>query len=108
MTRRSTDEDRVNHEFLAAEDTARKRGAGQQLLEELQIIWKMFTDKEYSIDPGVKAWLLFALVYFVIPLDAIPDVVPGVGYLDDAAVVAWVIHQISDELRQYRRWRTRS
>jgi len=29
-----------------------------------------------------------AIVYFVSPVDAIPDALPGLGYADDAAVVA--------------------
>ena len=35
-----------------------------------------------------KAFLLAALAYFVLPIDAIPDWVPGLGFTDDAAVIA--------------------
>jgi len=38
-----------------------------------------------------KAAIAGALVYFVCPADAIPDVVPGLGFVDDAAVIASVI-----------------
>ena len=36
----------------------------------------------------VQAALIGALVYFVAPIDLIPDVVVGLGYADDAAVLA--------------------
>ncbi len=35
-----------------------------------------------------KASLFGALVYFVLPIDAIPDAIPFIGYLDDAGVLA--------------------
>jgi len=37
---------------------------------------------------AVKAMLMAALAYFVLPFDAIPDFLAGLGYTDDAAVIA--------------------
>lgn len=37
---------------------------------------------------ATKAILLAALAYFVLPTDFIPDFIPGLGFTDDAAVVA--------------------
>lgn len=36
----------------------------------------------------VKATLVGAIAYFVLPVDAIPDVLPVIGFTDDAAVLA--------------------
>ncbi|MNY28694.1 hypothetical protein D3C86_1626840 [compost metagenome] len=47
------------------------------------------------------------LLYFVSPLDAIPDWLLGVGMLDDIAVLAWVMKAITDELEAFRAWRHR-
>lgn len=45
-----------------------------------------------AFDPATpkksKAFLLAALAYFVLPTDAIPDWLPGLGFTDDAAVIA--------------------
>lgn len=38
-----------------------------------------------------KAMIIGALGYFILPLDAIPDFVPAVGYTDDVAAIAGVI-----------------
>ena len=46
-----------------------------------------------------------ALVYFLTPLDMVPDWLPGVGLLDDLAVLAWVLRTWSGELQAYRDWR---
>jgi uncharacterized membrane protein YkvA (DUF1232 family) len=36
-------------------------------------------------------WLAAALLYFISPLDAVPDIVPGIGYVDDALIVSAVV-----------------
>ena len=65
----------------------------------------MLTAANYTVSWEVKAWILAGLAYFISPLDAIPDVIPVVGYLDDALVITWVMHEISDEVTKYRRWK---
>ncbi len=46
----------------------------------------------------VKAALLGALAYFVLPTDAIPDVLPVIGYSDDAAVLAAAIKLVASQI----------
>jgi uncharacterized membrane protein YkvA (DUF1232 family) len=46
----------------------------------------------------VKAALLGALAYFVLPADVIPDVLPIVGYTDDAAVLAAAIKLVASHI----------
>jgi uncharacterized membrane protein YkvA (DUF1232 family) len=49
--------------------------------------------------PGyIKAALLGALAYFVLPTDAIPDMLPVIGYTDDAAVLAAALKLVSDHI----------
>jgi uncharacterized membrane protein YkvA (DUF1232 family) len=43
----------------------------------------------------VKAALIGAIAYFVLPVDVIPDVLPVIGYTDDAAVLATAIRLVS-------------
>ena len=47
---------------------------------------------------SIKRRILFALSYFCDSNDDIPDVVPEIGYLDDAVVARWVIESIGREL----------
>ena len=51
----------------------------------------------------VKATLLGALAYFVLPLDAIPDVLPVIGFTDDAAVLATAIKLAANHVRPSHR-----
>ena len=47
------------------------------------------------------ASLAAALGYFLAPTDLIPDFIPVIGYLDDAAVFALVISGIREDLKKY-------
>ena len=46
-----------------------------------------------------------ALLYFVIPVDALPDVVPIAGYLDDAFIIKLVVDLLRRDIDDFRRWR---
>jgi len=46
----------------------------------------------------VKAALLGALAYFVLPTDVIPDFLPVIGYTDDAAVLAAAIKLVASHI----------
>ena len=46
-----------------------------------------------------------ALLYFVTPLDAIPDWLFGFGLVDDLAVLAWVLRTWQEELAAFQQWR---
>ena len=47
----------------------------------------------------VKATLVGAIAYFVLPIDAIPDVMPVLGFTDDAAVLATAIKLVASSIR---------
>ncbi len=44
--------------------------------------------------------ILFALQYFIDPDDDIPDSIPKLGFLDDAAVVRWIVDDIIEDNRE--------
>jgi uncharacterized membrane protein YkvA (DUF1232 family) len=43
----------------------------------------------------VRASILGALVYFVTPTDAMPDLLPALGFTDDAAVIAATLQLVA-------------
>ena len=51
----------------------------------------------------VKASLMGAIAYFVLPVDAIPDVMPVLGFTDDAAVIATAVKLMADHIRPAHR-----
>jgi uncharacterized membrane protein YkvA (DUF1232 family) len=44
------------------------------------------------------------LLYLLDPLDAIPDLLPLIGLLDDAAVLAWVVGRVRRDLDEFLAW----
>jgi uncharacterized membrane protein YkvA (DUF1232 family) len=72
-----------------------------QLLEvvrQANALWK----RRSELDRKQVALLGAALLYFVSPMDFLPDVLPGLGYVDDLAVVAYVLKTLSSSLRPLR------
>jgi uncharacterized membrane protein YkvA (DUF1232 family) len=51
----------------------------------------------------VKAALLGALAYFVLPFDFVPDILPVLGYADDAAVLATAVRLVAAHMRPAHR-----
>lgn len=45
-----------------------------------------------------------ALVYFVTPLDLIPDFIPITGLVDDFTVIVWVYNKIQQEIDGFLEW----
>ena len=60
---------------------------------------------EYTDIPwGSIVMVVVAIIYFVSPIDLIPDWIPIAGYIDDAAVIAFVIRQIKVDLDNFLKW----
>ena len=81
--------------------TAKLREVGKRLpfVRDLRALYR------YMLDSDV-AWIrksvaVGALAYFIMPLDAIPDLAPVVGYLDDAGVVTAAVAYLSSEIEPY-------
>jgi len=51
----------------------------------------------------VKAVLLGAIAYFVLPTDLIPDYIPVIGYTDDAAVLAAAVQLVASHITPHHR-----
>jgi uncharacterized membrane protein YkvA (DUF1232 family) len=60
-----------------------------------------------ALDPAtpvrVRGTLLAALVYFVVPLDAIPDFIAGLGFTDDATVLLLAINLVRGHITPVHR-----
>jgi uncharacterized membrane protein YkvA (DUF1232 family) len=65
----------------------------------------IFALVRYMRDPRVswhrKAIVVGALIYFISPIDAIPDITPLIGYLDDLGVITAVLKFLGHELIPY-------
>ncbi|WP_134772755.1 YkvA family protein [Ornithinimicrobium flavum] len=65
---------------------------------------KAVKNGHYGLATPQLAALLGALGYVVSPVDAIPDILVGVGFTDDAAVVTATIGILGMEIANFRSW----
>jgi uncharacterized membrane protein YkvA (DUF1232 family) len=72
------------------------------LLRDVRTLFELLTDRSFSVPWTTTAAVVFGLAYFLMSVDVIPDVLPVVGFLDDAAVIAEVIYLVSGDIRRFR------
>jgi len=48
--------------------------------------------------------IVAAVVYFINPLDLVPDIIPLTGLTDDFAVLVWVYSSVSNEIEKFINW----
>jgi uncharacterized membrane protein YkvA (DUF1232 family) len=70
----------------------------------LKLLYRLFTDSRVPV--AEKIFVIGAIVYFLSPLDLLPDVIPFLGQVDDLYLIALTIlrllHRTSDSvLRQH-------
>lgn len=79
--------------WLARPDELRLRAALRLLPDLVRMLRGLATDPATPRGARVRLWLLLA--YLASPIDLVPDVVPVIGYADDAVVVALVLRSVT-------------
>ena len=80
----------------------------QELKSKLEILMRMFQSHlagEYRAFPVSTILLIvFALVYFITPIDLIPDFIPALGFTDDASVVLLIVKKLNRDIKKFHLW----
>ena len=95
--------------FAVAKKRSSKGGVLKGLRDDLSVFqalcvawWK----GEYrAVSKPALVAVVAGLLYFLSPLDAIPDWIPGLGFIDDLAVLSWIMRKWAGELDAFRAWR---
>lgn len=91
-------EERVRRGFW----TTLRRAAGRiPFVDELVAAYYCALDKRTPM--RVRAMLIAALAYFVLPIDAVPDLLLGIGFTDDLTVLLGVIGLVRAHIREEHR-----
>ncbi|NOY69708.1 MAG: DUF1232 domain-containing protein [Deltaproteobacteria bacterium] len=93
-----------------AEDKASAQGRGvlgevwDTLATCLRML-KAYAGGQYREIPwkGLVA-IVGAVIYFVMPLDFIPDFILGFGFVDDVALIAWTVKSIRTDIDRFAAW----
>ena len=105
-------DDNIERVIRNADDIEKKfskQKALKQWLEHGKVLLSMIRDYISGRYREVPYWVIgavsLALLYVLNPLDVIPDVIPGFGYLDDATVLAFCVKLVENEIVKYKEWK---
>ena len=98
INRLAGDRDRLRREFTSKiKRVAAKLPFAEDLLAAFYCAFDAQTPRH------VQAALLGALAYFILPFDAVPDMLPLLGFGDDAAVLVTALKMVSNHIRPEHR-----
>lgn len=80
-------------------DKVERSGSKIRFAKDVKALYSYMRDK--YVPWYRKTIVVAALIYFISPIDAIPDIAPLVGYLDDLGVIMAVIKFMGSELIPY-------
>lgn len=91
-----------------ADEKEEKKGPLQDVWNSLQALFRLFQaylHHDYTRIPwGSIVLVVVAIIYFVSPFDLLPDWIPLAGFVDDAAVIGFVLKQINNDLDNFLKW----
>lgn len=86
-------------------DKVRQTAGKVPFVDEAVAMW--YCARDPATPTRVKAILLGALAYFVLPFDAIPDMLVGLGFTDDLAVIIAAIRAVHPHVTDAHRAQAR-
>ena len=79
---------------------------GDSLLTLLRLL-RAYARGDYRQVPAKSLVLIIAgVLYFLAPIDLIPDFIVGLGFVDDVAILAWVVNSVKNVLADFNAWET--
>lgn len=103
----------VDLNIKVAPGLSEKIGLGIKYLGETLAYVPLFIDLVYNfirkiytkVPTGTIVSIVAALIYFVSPIDLVPDFIPGVGLVDDAGVILFCLFLVKQDLDEFKAWR---
>jgi len=78
-------------------------------LKTLMRLLKSWVSRKYTgVATQTIVYTILAIVYFVNPTDFVPDFIFGLGFMDDIAVISWVLDKIEVDLKSFKDWEKES
>jgi uncharacterized membrane protein YkvA (DUF1232 family) len=96
----------------ATEKANRKNGPLKEVWISLMACFRLikaYSNGSYKKIPWQSLFMIVAsVVYFVMPVDLIPDFLAGFGLLDDAALLSWTIRTFAADIDAFIQWESQS
>ncbi|MFP7295899.1 YkvA family protein [Neobacillus niacini] len=85
------------------------KGTLGEAWEKLQLFFELvqaYSKGEYrKVSPATILTVIGTILYFVSPVDVVPDFLIGLGILDDAAVITFALNKLSTEIDEFKDWK---
>ena len=96
-------------EKLNKESVRDSLGSYVEDLRTLMRLLKSWVSRKYTgVSTQTIVYTILAIVYFVNPTDFVPDFILGLGFMDDIAVISWVLDKIKVDLKSFKDWEKES
>lgn len=93
---------KISNRFFEMLRTIGHLWADLPLLIRLLNAWKRGSYRGLSV--RTLASVAVGILYILSPVDAIPDFIPGIGLIDDAAILTLLLHSLAQDLAAFRVW----
>jgi uncharacterized membrane protein YkvA (DUF1232 family) len=86
-----------------AQNPAVKESIGQFEVA-VRMIKAHVTNEYKGVSNRTLGMLVLGLLYFVLPLDFLPDFIPVIGYVDDLTVIVAIFKSLSSDIEKFLEW----
>ena len=100
------------NDFFEKEDAINKKMDAAKLkafADDVKLFFNMlkdfFTKKYTDVPVGTIMSVAGTLLYVFLPIDIIPDFIPRIGFIDDAAMIALCLKMAKLDIEKYKTWK---
>ena len=94
---------RVNEERVRNGLIPKLRRVAAKIPFAADVLSLWYCARDVETPATAKGLVLAALAYFVLPMDVVPDIIVGIGFTDDAAVIAAVLAIVGRNIKDRHR-----
>lgn len=94
----------VHLQTLTMRARAKAKKVGKEIYALIEMA-EMHYKNRWTMDCFELLLVTICLAYVAAPMDALPDIIAAIGYVDDVAVVAFMVETLRDNIARFEAWK---